>query len=163
MRWVADAVPPPFAPPVLKADELVLAQTANILFWLGGRHDLAPAEEAGRYWVNQLQLTIADLVDEAHDVHHPIAGSLYYEDQKDEAARRAADFRAERLPRYLGYFERILAANGADAEGLAGARISYADLSLFHTVRGLQYAFPNAMDALDGKIGAVLALADRVE
>ena len=139
--------------------ERVVAQTANILLYLGARHGLAPADEPGRLWVNQLQLTIADLVDEAHETHHPIAASLYYEDQKAEAPARARHFRAERMPKYLVYFERAL-AGGA---GLAGETLCYADLSLFQAVRGLQYAFPNTMAALAPKIGAVLALADRVE
>lgn len=155
--------PPPFAPPVLVADKLVLAQTANILLFLGPRHGLAPEDEAGRLWVNQLQLTIADLVDEAHDTHHPIASSLYYEDQKGPAKRRAKDFREARVPKYLGYFERILKGGGETGGGLAGERLTYADLSLFQAVRGLQYAFPRAMSALGPKIPEVLALASRVE
>src|SRR5262249_41561765 len=53
---------PPFAPPFLKAGKLVIAQTANILFYLGARHGLAPKAEAGRLWVHQLQLTITDFV-----------------------------------------------------------------------------------------------------
>ena len=102
---------PPFAPPFLKAGELLIAQTANILLYLGEHHGLAPREEAGRLWAHQLQLTIADLVDEAHDTHHPIASSLYYEDQRDAAQARAADFRRTRMPKYLGYFENVLARN----------------------------------------------------
>ncbi|MFI4976471.1 MAG: glutathione S-transferase [Caulobacterales bacterium] len=153
--------PPPFAPPILRDGELLIAQTANILLYLGPRLGLAPADEAGRLWVNQLQLTIADIVDEAHDTHHPISSGLYYEDQKPEALRRAAAFREARIPKYHGYFERILAAGGAEA-GLAGAAVTYADLSLFQLVRGLQYAFPMAMQGLGPKLPHVLALADRV-
>src|SRR5882672_2712420 len=103
-----DLARPPFAPPFLKAGDRVIAQTANILLYLGARHALAPRDEAGRLWVHQLQLTIADLVVEAHDTHHPIGGTFYYEDQKKEARRRAADFRAERMRKFLGYFERVL-------------------------------------------------------
>ena len=95
---------PPFAPPFLKAGRLLIGQTANILQFLGPRHGLAPKSEAGRLWVHQLQLTIADLVAEIHDTHHPVAGSLYYEEQKKEARRRAADFVKNRMPKYLGYF-----------------------------------------------------------
>src|SRR5689334_3466673 len=102
---------PPFAPPFLKAGKQVIAQTANILFYLGPRLHLAPKNEAARLWAHQLQLTIADWVAEAHDVHHPIGGALYYEDQKAEAKRRAADFVAERLPKFFGYFEKILRKN----------------------------------------------------
>ena len=155
------AAPQPFAPPVLRDGEVVLAQTANILFYLGPRLGLTPDDEAGRLWVNQLQLTIADLVDEAHDTHHPISSALYYEDQLAPAAERARAFRNERLPKYLEYFERALAA--AAGEWLAGERLSYADLSLFQAVRGSQYAFPRAMRRLAPKIVQVLALADRVE
>jgi glutathione S-transferase len=154
-----DLKPQPFAPPFLVDGERVIAQTANILLYLGARHGLAPPDEAGRLWVNQLQLTIADLVDETHEVHHPIAASLYYEDQKREALARASHFRVERMPKYLGYFERALAGG----DGLAGEALCYADLSLFQAVRGLQYAFPKTMTALTPKFGAVLALSERVE
>lgn len=161
-REMDEFVPPPFAPPVLVAERMVIAQTANILLFLGQRHGLAPRDEAGRLWVNQLQLTLADLVAEAHDVHHPISAGLYYEDQKGPAKARADHFRNQRMAKFLGYFERILERGGGDA-GLAGEALCYADLSLFQVVRGLQYAFPRAMAALAPKIGGVLALAGRVE
>ena len=153
---------PPFAPPFLKAGALVIAQTANILLYLGPRHGLAPKNEAGRLFVHQLQLTIADLVAEAHDVHHPIAGSLYYEDQKREATRAAQHFIAERIPKYLGYFETVLERNGARKSYLTGARLTYADLSLFQTVEGLRYAFPRAMARVEKNFPRVIALHDRV-
>lgn len=111
---------PPFAPPFLKAGKLIIAQTANILLYLGPRLDLVPKNEASRVWAHQLQLTIADWVSEVHDTHHPIGGGLYYEDQKAEAKRRAADFTAERMPKYLGYFERILKRNPTGTEYLLG-------------------------------------------
>jgi glutathione S-transferase len=155
--------PAPFAPPILVAETLAIAQTANILLFLGHRHKLAPDEEIGRLWVNQLQLTMADLVDEAHDTHHPLSSGLYYEDQKEAAKQRAEHFRQERMPKYLGYFERILKGGGESGAGLAGEVLTYADLSLFQVVRGLQYAFPNAMKALAPKLEATLALAHRVE
>jgi glutathione S-transferase len=155
--------PAPFAPPILVAETLAIAQTANILLFLGHRHKLAPEEETGRLWVNQLQLTMADLVDEAHDTHHPLSSGLYYEDQKEAAKQRAEHFRQERMPKYLGYFERILKGGGESGAGLAGEVLTYADLSLFQVVRGLQYAFPNAMKALAPKLEATLALAHRVE
>lgn len=131
---------PPFAPPVLKAGRLTIAQTANILLYLGGRHGLAPKSEAGRLWVHQLQLTIADLVVEVHDTHHPIGSGLYYEDQKKEAARRAGDFRAHRAPKFFDYFEGVLESAGGPY--LTGRRATYADLSLFQVVAGMNYAFP---------------------
>src|SRR5215467_1112281 len=114
---------PPFAPPFLKAGNLVIAQTANILLYLGARHGLAPKQESGRLFVHQLQLTIADAVAEAHDVHHPIGSSLYYEDQKREAKRAAVHFIAERIPKYLDYFESVLERQGKRATYLTGARV----------------------------------------
>ena len=153
---------PPFAPPFLKDGEVVLAQTANILHYLGRRHGLAPRDEAGRLWAHQLQLTIADIVDEAHDTHHPIASSLYYEDQKAEALRRAADFTANRIPKYLGYFERVLERNPRSDAHLIGRRVSYCDLSLFQLVAGLRYAFPGAMARLEPRFTRIAALHDRI-
>ena len=157
----ADVEHPPFAPPYLKAGELLIAQTANILLYLGPRHDLAPAAEAGRLWAHQLQLTIADLVDEVHDTHHPIASSLYYEDQRPEAQRRTADFLTSRAPKYLGYFEKVLTHNKT-GEYLVGANLTYPDLSLFQVVAGLRYAFPRAMAKLEPKYPRVVALHERV-
>jgi glutathione S-transferase len=159
---LSELTPPPFAPPILIADTQVISQTANILMFLGLHHDLAPEDGSGRLWVNQLQLTIADLVDEAHNTHHPIGGALYYEDQKDAARLNAENFRKERIPKYLGYFERILKGGGESGAGLAGAVLTYADLSLFQVVRGLQYAFPQAMASLAPTLEATLALTDRV-
>jgi glutathione S-transferase len=152
----------PFAPPFLRAGKLLIGQTANILLYLGSRHGLAPANEAGRLWAHQLQLTIADLVVEAHDTHHPIASGLYYEDQRPQAKRRAADFLTSRAPKYLGYFERVLAQNPAGDKHLVGARLTYPDLSLFQIVEGLRYAFPRAMARLEKKHKRVIALHDRV-
>jgi glutathione S-transferase len=152
----------PFAPPFLKAGKLLIGQTANILLFLGERHGLAPTQTAGRLWTHQMQLTLADLVVEAHDSHHPIASSLYYEDQRREAKRRAADFIARRMPKFLGYFERVLASNSRGPAHLVGSRLTYADLSLFQVVAGLQYAFPNAMGRLARRHARVLALAQSV-
>src|SRR5688572_5846877 len=137
-RWLEDQslVHPPFAPPFLKAGKLVIGQTANILLFLGARHGLAPRDQAGRLWTHQLQLTLADVVVEAHDTHHPIAAGLYYEDQRREARRRAAVFRNERLPKYLDYFERVLQRNPRGGSYLAGNTLSYADLSMFQVLAG---------------------------
>jgi glutathione S-transferase len=153
---------PPFAPPFLRAGKRLIGQTPNILLFLGARHGLAPKDEAGRLWTHQLQLTIADFVVEAHDTHHPIASGLYYEDQKEEALRRAADFRKARMPKYLGYFERVLERNEAGDAHLVGASLTYADLSLFQIVAGLRYAFPRAMRRMEKKHPRVVALAARV-
>jgi len=158
----AAAAQAPFAPPFLKDGELLLAQTANILLYLGSRHGLAPRQEAGRIWAHQLQLTIADAVDEAHDVHHPIASSLYYEDQQAEARRRAGDFIANRIPKYLGYFERVLECNQRGDRHLVGRRTSYCDLSLFQLVAGLRYAFPRAMARLEPRFPRAAAVHDRI-
>jgi glutathione S-transferase len=136
---------PPLAPPFLRDGDVVIGQTAAILLYLGPRLGLVGESEADRIWTHQLQLTIADAVNEAHDTHHPMGVGLYYADQKAEALRRAAEFRAERIPKFLGYFERVLVGNGG--ERLAGADLSYADLSLFQLVAGLLYAFPKATAA----------------
>ena len=151
---------PPFAPPFLKAGKLVIAHTANILFFLGPPLGLAPKDEAGRLWAHQLQLTIADWVAEVHDTHHPVASSSYYEDQKREAKRRAEAFRAERLPKFLNYFERVLERNGRRV--LVGNAVSYVDLSLFQMIEGLRYAFPRAMKKQERKYRRVISLHDRV-
>ena len=151
---------PAFAPPVLKCGEIVVAQTANILLFLGPRLGLAPRQHAGRLWAHQLQLTIADLVGEAHDSHHPISGNLYYEEQKSAAQQRAADFTSARLPKFLAYFEQILQAKRGP--WMVGARLSYVDLSLFQVVAGLRYAFPHAMARLAPACPALIALHDRV-
>jgi glutathione S-transferase len=146
MRWLEDeaVAHPPFAPPFLKAGKVVVGQTANILLFLGPRHDLAPRDQAGRLWTHQLQLTLADFVAEVHDTHHPIAPALYYEDQKAEARRRASVFRNERMPKYLGYFERVLERNPHGASHLVRSAITYADLSAFQVMAGLRYAFPGS-------------------
>ena len=154
--------PAPFAPPILKAGRLVMAQTAAILQYLGPRLALAPKAEAGRLWIHHLQLTIADLVGEAHDVHHPIASSLYYHQQKREALRRARDFTTERLPKFLYYFERVLKDNPAGERYLVGRAASYADLSLFQTLAGLDYAFPRTTARMRRGHPRLVALHDRI-
>jgi glutathione S-transferase len=151
-----------FAPPYLKAGELVIGQTANILLFLGRHHGLAPSDEGGCLWTHQLQLTIADLVAEAHDTHHPISVGDYYEDQKPEAARRAAAFRKSRMPKFLGYFEKVLERNPAPEPWLAAEQVTYADLSLFQLVEGLRYAFPRWMHKHSLRYPKVIALRDRV-
>ncbi len=153
----AKAEHPPFAPPILKAGKLLIGQTANILMYLGGKHGLAPANEVGRLWTHQLQLTMSDFLVEAHDTHHPIAGGLYYEDQKGAALRAAAAFREERIPAFLDYFER--AASG-DA-WFAGDGWTYADTSLFQLWDGLHYAFPKRMKALADGYPKLAAIAKR--
>lgn len=150
---------PPFAPPFLKAGKLVIAQVANILLYLGPRHGLSPKAEAGRLWVHQLQLTIADFVVEIHDTHHPLGPTLYYEDQRPAAKRRTKEFWDDRVPKFLGYFEDLLDRNGPY---VSGRRLTYVDLSLFQTVEGLRYAFPRAMKRFERNVPGVIALRDRV-
>lgn len=158
----ADVTTPPFAPPILRHGKRVIAQTANILLYLGDRLGLAPKSEAARLWTHQIQLTIADLVVEAHDTHHPLGGDFYYDDQKPESSRRAALFRKTRMPKFLDWFEAILARNPKGGRFLVGARLTYADLSLFQTVEGLRYAFPKASKRALANTPRVVALRDRV-
>ena len=151
---------PPYAPPFLKAGKGIIGQTALILCYLGPRLGLAPRDEAGRLWTHQLQLTITDLVVQIHDTHHPVSGWLYYEEQKPAAKRRTADFWRYRVPKFLGYFERVLQRNGG--KYMVGRRLSYVDLSLFQIVEGLRYAFPKRMKRFERKVPLLIALHDRV-
>ena len=153
----------PFAPPFVRVGRLVVAQTADILAFLAPRLGLVPDDEALRVEAQQIQLTVADLVDEVHDTHHPISGSLYYDDQKTEAKRRARVFVKERMPKYLGWLERVLVRNRRSAgRWLVGDDRTYVDLSAFQVIEGLRYAFPNAMAALEPKVPRLVALHDRV-
>lgn len=153
---------PPFACPVLVDGKQVIGQTAAILLYLGPRLKLVGAREADRLWTHQIQLTIADAVDQAHNTHHPVGSGLYYEDQRQEASRAAREFRTQRIPKFLGWLETVLARNPKGSQHLVGARLSYADLSLFQLVEGLRYAFPKATRRALKKTPLVLALHDRV-
>ena len=158
-----DAQPhPPFAPPFLKDGPLVVGQTAAILLYLAPTLKLVARSEQARIWTHQIQLTIADVVSEAHDTHHPVGTGLYYEDQKPEALRNARAFCAVRIPKYLHWFGRIVARNPAGPRHLVGGRLSYADLSLFQLIEGLRYAFPKASDKTLAGTPAIVALHDRV-
>jgi glutathione S-transferase len=153
----------PFAPPFVKVGETVVSQTANILAYLAPRLGRVPADSELRAEANQIQLSLADFVDEIHDTHHPIAGGLYYEDQKGAAKRRARSFVKERLPKYLGWLERVLTRNEMSrGHWLVGSACTYVDLSVFQIIEGLRYAFPNAMAALEPTIPQVVALCRRV-
>lgn len=152
----------PFAPPFLRAGKLVIAQTANVLQYLGPRLGLVPKAEAARLWAHQLQLTVEDLVVDIHDTHHPVAMSLYYGQQKPEARRRARFFTRERAPELLGYFERVLQANRSGKGYMIGGRLSYVDLSMFQLVDGLRYAFPKMMRRLAPELPGLVALHERV-
>lgn len=162
MRVLEDgrAARPPFALPALKAGREIIAQTANILGFLGPRLGLAPATHSGRLWAHQLQLTLADFVSEVHDCHHPVSGALYYEDQKKEAKRRAHHFHLERLPKFLDYFQHVIARNGGSF--MIGRRLSYVDLSMFQVMAGLQYAFPRAMARSRSRWPRLIGLHDQI-
>jgi glutathione S-transferase len=153
---------PPFAPPFLRAGNLVISHVANILAYLGTHHGLAPVDEAGRIWTQSLQLTMTDFVKEIHDTHHPIANMLYYEDQRTEAIRKTEDFRANRVPKFLGYFNGVMERNSAGDTWLVGDNLTYADLSLYQIIAGLRHGFPKLMAALEPKVPRVSALHDRV-
>jgi glutathione S-transferase len=158
-RMMEQGGTPPFAPPFLQAGKLLIGQTANILLYLGARHGLAPKAEAGRLWVHQLQLTIADFVLEIHDTHHPLGPSLYYEDQRTPARKRTQEFWKERVPKYLGYFEGLASERGGY---VTGRRVTYVDLSLFQIVEGLRYAFPKRMLKFERAIPKLVELHDRI-
>jgi glutathione S-transferase len=164
MRLLDDAAleRPPFAPPILKAGRQLIAQTANILLFLGPRLRLAPRDEAGRLWAHQLQLTVTDFLKEAHDTHHPIAAGLYYEEQRREARRYARNFLEQRLPKFLNYFEGVLARNPRGERWMVGAALTYVDLSMFQVIAGLRYAFPRAMVRLAPGYPRLMALHERV-
>jgi glutathione S-transferase len=155
-------VHPPFAPPFLKDGEVLVGQTAAILQYLAPPLKLVGRSAQARIWTHQIQLTIADMVDEAHDTHHPVGVGLYYEDQKAEALRRAAEFCSARIPKYLRWFESILVRNPAGPRYLVGGKLSYADLSLFQLVEGLRYAFPKSAQKALALASAVVQLHDRV-
>jgi len=151
---------PPFAPPFLRSGKLIIAQAANILLYLAPRHGLITGQERAQLAAHQLQLTVTDFVAEIHDVHHPVGPGLYYEDQKPEARRRATSLVNERLPKFLGYFERVLTANGG--RRMIGRSFSYCDLSMFQIIAGLDYAFPRAMKRLSRHTRALRSLHEQV-
>lgn len=150
----------PFAPPFLRLGTLVIAQTPLICQFLAPRLGLVPEDDRSRLAAHQIELTIADLVTEAHDAHHPVGSGLYYDDQKAEARRAAEQLREHRIPKFLTWLERVLERNGG--EHLVGAELSYADLSAFQTIEGLRYAFPKAMKRVEQKTRRLSALRDRV-
>ncbi|MBB4567108.1 glutathione S-transferase family protein [Rhizobium leucaenae] len=152
----------PLAPPFLKDDDLIISHVANILMYLGPKLDLTPEDQGARHVVHGLQLTITDLVAEVHDTHHPIATSKYYEEQKEEAKARAAEFIDNRMPKFLGYFERVLRQNPKGPAHIFGDRLTYVDLSLFQVFEGLRYAFPRATAHLPTQYPHLAALHDAV-
>ncbi len=165
MKFMEDPVldRPPYAPPFLRAGKILISQTANILQFLGPRLGLAPKSETARLWANQLQLTIADWLYEVGQTHHPIANVLYYEEQAAEARKRAAHFCKLRIPKFAGYFERILKHNAKKDAFVFGKKLCYVDLSLFQMIEGLRYAFPLATAKVEPDCPRLVALHDRVK
>src|SRR3984893_7292229 len=135
---------PPFAPPILKASRQFVALTPSILLFLRVSLKLAPTDEGGTLWTHQLQLTLLNLFLEIFHTHHPLGDGYAYEEQKSAARRRTKDFLAVRLPKFLGYFERVLELNRARGPWMVGARLTYVDLSMAQVIAGLRYAFPSA-------------------
>ena len=162
-RRMASGARPPFAPPFLVDGDVVVAQVAAILHYLGPRLGLAPRDAADQLWCHQIQLTITDFVAEIHDTHHPLGSGLYYEEQKPEARRRAAGFLAERLPKYLGWLETVASRNPAGPLHLVGDALSTADLSVFQLIEGLRYAFPKAMRGRKAAYPLLFGVHDRVK
>ena len=152
----------PFAPPFLKDGDLFVSHVANILMYLGPTLGLAPRDEAQRYSANGLQLAITDLVAEVHDTHHPLSTAQFYQDQRDAAKIRAAAFINERIPKFLGYFERVLLHNASGPTHSIGGALSYVDLSFFQVIEGLRYAFPRAMKGYTSRYPALIALHDSI-
>ena len=153
---------PPFAPPFLSDNGLIIAQAAAILQYLAPRINLIGTEEAERVFAHQIQLTVTDFLMEVHDTHHPLASALYYEDQVEEAIKRSANFIEMRIPKYLEYFEKILNNNKSDSGWLISDKLTYPDLSLFQIIEGLNYAFPNAFSKIGENYPKALALRERV-
>ncbi|SPO02927.1 uncharacterized protein DNG_05605 [Cephalotrichum gorgonifer] len=165
---IGDAAnPPPFAPPILRHGDLLISQTPNILQYLATRHGLAPADGPGLYHINGLALVALDgLSNEAHDTHHPVATELYYEDQKEESKKRAKSYIDNRLPKFLGYFERVLQGpKSGEGPWLYGGSLTYADLVLFQGLDGVKHAFPKAVEKLEksGKYDRVFKLYNAVK
>ena len=150
----------PFAPPYLELDGFTIAQVAHILTWLADRHGLAPKDEAALFWVIQLQLTVSDFIAEVHNVHHPVALDEYYKNQKKEAARFAKGFREQRIPKFLGYFEK--ATRAQDGDWIGGDQWGPIDTSLFQLIEGLRYMFPKRMATIEGNYPRLVALRHKV-
>jgi glutathione S-transferase len=157
-----EAAAPSFAPPFVRLGDRTVGQVAAILAWLGPQLGLSPDGDSDRAWLNQIQLTLADLVAEAHDTHHPVDLMAYYDDQKPEAARRAEGFRKTRIAKFLTWAETVLTRNPHGADWMIGDRLTYADLSLFQIVEGLTYAFPKATGRVLAATPSVVAVRDRV-
>jgi glutathione S-transferase len=91
---------------------------------------------------------------------HQQAGT--FQEQIPEARRRSADFLAHRLPKYLGYFETVMARNPAGSTWMVGNSTTYADLSMFQVLAGLRHAFPRRQRQLEADLPLLVTLHDRV-
>ena len=169
-KSIGDTINPPVAaPPALRYGDLIVSQTPNIVLYLGPKLGLAGPEDDKNaiYHVNQLSLTALDgLSNEPHDTHHPIATGWNYEEQKDEAKRKAKDYIANRLPKFLGYFEQVL--NGPASKGgdwLYGGQLTFADLVFWQCLDGVTFAFPKALKHLreSGRYDKTFKLYERVK
>ncbi|CAK7218309.1 hypothetical protein SBRCBS47491_003466 [Sporothrix bragantina] len=164
---------PPLAPPILEHGDLTISQTSNILMYLAPQLNLAANTSSDDpnaiYRLNALVLTALDgLSNEVHDSHHPICTSLYFKDQRTEAIRSSKQYVKERLPKFLGYFERVLKAQAErDAENkwLYGTEFTYADLVLFQCLDGTSHQFPRAVKQLreGGEYERLFALYEAVK
>lgn len=154
--------PIPFAPPFVVDGETLVSQAGAVSAYLGETYGLAPTNEPQRIFARSLALTTADAVAESHDVHHPVGVGLYYEDQKAEALRRAKEFRAERIPKFLQWYQVLIEANPDGSGFLIGDRMTYCDLGLFQLVEGLRYAFPKRMRSVEPAVPGVSGLVDTV-
>ncbi|MCP9223786.1 glutathione S-transferase [Erythrobacter sp. LQ02-29] len=155
----------PYAPPYLVVREgddagFAIAQVAHILAFLTDRHDRGTGDLKTDLHLIQLQLTITDIVAEVHNVHHPVSGGLYYDDQKDAAKRAAEGFRQERVTKYFDHFETALGKRNGPY--MLGEAWSHVDTSLFQLVEGLRYAFPQRMAAIESDYPRIVACRDAV-
>lgn len=150
----------PLAPPFLQVGELVLAQTANICLYLARRLSLVPESQGAQAEAMQLLLTVADFVAEVHDTHHPVTTTLPYEEQKDEAKKRTHLFLAQRLPKFMGYFDNTISRHGGTFA--LGAECTCVDLALFQLISGMRYAFPRSFARTEDSIPHVIGVHDRV-
>mmetsp|Transcript_27077 Transcript_27077/g.38141 ORF Transcript_27077/g.38141 Transcript_27077/m.38141 type:complete len:250 (-) Transcript_27077:76-825(-) len=151
---------PVFAPPFIKREDVVMSQTSNICIFLAKKYGVAPTDDVELFHCNQLAATIMDCAAEAHDTHHPTDVTIYYEEQKEAAKKKAEQFRNNRIPKFFNFFERVLKKNGG--KSLVGSNLSYVDLMLFHLVTGVEYAFPKAFARHTANTPLLIALQKRV-
>ncbi|BGP38013.1 hypothetical protein JCM10449v2_001940 [Rhodotorula kratochvilovae] len=156
----SDTNPLPFAPPILKHGSTVISQTPNILLYLA-THIASPIDlDAGGEEGEPASKKAKASPLGTHDSHHPISVSSYYEDQKDEAIKRAADFRKNRVPKFFKHFEDNL--HRSSSGYLLNSGPSHADLCLFQVYDGLLFAFPKLLAKIGPEYAKLRALYERV-